>query len=132
MSTVATLVLQGIVPAILNISVAAEPIATSLPLDTTQLNTKIATIQERSNNASGYKVQISSTNFGALTNGSESIPYSLTYDNQNVVLTSPDEFSHSVTGTNSRDLKISYNGEDNENRESGDYTDTLTFTISAN
>src|SRR5688500_7715732 len=85
-----TLLLHATVEGLLSISVNASGIASNLPLETTQLNTKVAMVHEKSNSNTGYKVSISSTNKGKLvrTNGEEQFPYVLIYDSQNLDLTS--------------------------------------------
>lgn len=131
-----TLLLKGNVPSRLSIQVSAEAIASNLPLDTTQTNTKVATVLEKSNSNSGYKVTISSANQGALVrdNGSEQFPYTLSYDGSALDLSSDVEQVHSSAAAvaASKDLEISYTGVDPEDMVEGDYTDTITFSIAAN
>ena len=62
------------------------------------------------------------------------INYALTYDGSSVDLVNGDEFvfsSASAVDAN-KDIDISYTGVAHENLIQGDYTDTVTFTISAN
>ncbi len=75
-ATTATLLLKGTVPQVLSIAVTAEPVASNLPLATTQSNTKVASVNERSNSNTGYKVTISSANQGKLvrSGGSQQFP----------------------------------------------------------
>lgn len=135
-ATTGTLLFKGTVPQVLSVAVTTETIATSLPLDTSQTNTKIATVQEKSNSQTGYKVTISSTNQGKLvrTGGSEQFAYSMSYNNatlnlnSSVVLTNPASSAVSVN----KDVRITYTGVPNEQMVAGDYVDTLTFTIAAN
>ena len=136
-ATTATLVIKGTIPSILSIDVAAEPIATSLPLTTAQTNTKIATVTERCNSASGYSVSIVSTNLGKLVrNPTNFVNYTLTYNNQSVNLTSANGTTFTNVFTNAapinKDLNISYSAANENNIVSGDYTDNITFTITAN
>jgi hypothetical protein len=134
-ATTGTLNLKGTVPSILSLEISPETVATALPLDTTQTNTKIASVTERSNNKDGYKVTVTSTNQGKLVLDSENyIPYSLTYDNSPVNLAETAEFNNSFTnaGPQEKDVKISYTGAEHSARIAGDYTDTITFTIVAN
>ena len=131
-ATTGSLLFKGTVPQVLSIAVTTETIATSLPLDTSQTNTKIATVQEKSNSQTGYKVTISSANQGKLvrTGGSEQFAYSMSYNNAtlNLVLTNPASSAASVN----KDVRITYTGVPNEQMVAGDYVDTLTFTIAAN
>lgn len=135
-ATTATLLVKGVVPQILSIAVSAETIATSLPLSTSQTNTKIATIQEKSNSQTGYKVTISSANQGKLvrTGGSQQFSYSMSYNNSTLNLNSSVVLTNSGSSavTVNKDLKISYTGVASHLMVAGDYVDTLTFTIAAN
>ncbi len=136
-ATTGNLLLKGTVPALLSITVTAEPLASTLPLNTTQTDSKVATVNEKSNSNTGYKVNISSTNAGNLvhdTVSSSFINYSLTYDGNAVNLSTGDEFSFSSASSvdTNKDIDISYTGVPHANLVEGDYTDTVTFTISAN
>lgn len=133
-ATTATLLLKGKINPIVSIQVTPEAIATTLDLTTTQASTKVATVQEKSNISSGYKVTISSQNQGALKNDQHSMAYSMSYGGQVLNLASP------VTQTNSattavavnKNVTISYTGVPAEQLVAGDYTDTITFTIAPN
>lgn len=136
-STTGTLVLNGIVPQIVSITVTPEPIAANLPLDVTQNQTKVATVNEISNSNTGYSVSISSGNQGALVHESVSssqIVYSLRYDGNSVDLSSGQTFTYSASASVdvNRDVDISYTGVDHSLLIQGSYTDTVTFTIAAN
>ena len=63
-ATSGTLLLKGEVGQVLSIAVTPESIATTLPLDESQSDTKVATVNEKSNLAGGYKVKVSSENVG--------------------------------------------------------------------
>ena len=135
-ATTGTLLLKGQVGQVLSITVTPTAIATTLPLDVTQNDTKVATVNERSNSITGYKVTVSSANQGKLvrTNGSEVFSYNLKYGGQTANLGSPQTFS---TGTAAavnvnKDVTISYTGVPAENMLAGEYTDTVTFVIAAN
>jgi hypothetical protein len=136
-ATTATLQLKGTIAPILSIAIAPETIATSLPLDTSQTNTKIATVTERSNNSNGYSVTIVSTNLGKLVrNATTFVNYTMTYDNQVISLGSPSGSTFSNVFTNAapvnKDIKISYTALNENLAVSGDYVDVVTFTITAN
>lgn len=135
--TVANLNLKGTIPEITEISISPEVNATSLPLGTTQNNTKIATITERSNNLAGYTISITSQNLGKLVrDGNTFVNYSITYDNQAVDLSTINGSSFNNNFTNAapknKDIKISYTGVDESNMAAGDYVDSVTFTITGN
>lgn len=135
-ATTATLQLKGTIPQLLSIAATPEPIATALPLETSQSSTKIATVTEQSNSQAGYSVTITSQNLGKLVRSANSfLNYSLTYAGQSVNITTVagQTFSNSFVNASpqQKDLRISYNGLSNA-AAAGDYTDVLTFTITAN
>lgn len=133
-ATVGTLFLKGTVPSILSIEVTPEPLASALPIHQSQSNVKVATVTSRSNSSGGYTVNIQSTNFGYLkrNNGTEALQYTMTYAGTAVNLGNGQDFTHSFTNAApvDRDVKISYTG--TEALPAGDYTDTVTFTITGN
>jgi len=135
-STTGTLLLRGNVPEILSIEVIPLPIAIELNLFTETTDLKVATVKEMSNHPSGYKVAISSANNGKLTRvgGTETVAYTLKYNGNIVNLNSTQEVTYTSTPavTQNRDVKISYSEQDEETTLSGNYEDTLTFTISTN
>ncbi|EPZ51977.1 hypothetical protein M902_1800 [Bacteriovorax sp. BAL6_X] len=136
-ATSGTLVLKGQVPAQLSISVTAEAMASALPLDITQVDSKVATVNEVSNSNSGYTVSFSSANLGKLVHNSvssSSINYALSYDGNAVDLTTTDVFTFPTAASVNvdKDLAISYTGVDHQNLIQGEYADTVTLTIAAN
>ena len=134
-ATTGSLTLRGIIPQVTSITVTSESIATSLPLDVTQINTKVATINERSNSNTGYSVSITSLNLGTLKriSGTESVAYSLTYNGSSVNLSSGQTFSFPSAGVvnTNKDLNVSYTAIDFSTTKSGTYEDTLTVSISS-
>lgn len=134
-ATSGSLNLKGKVNSILSISVAPETIATTLPLDITQTNTKVATVNERSNSGTGYKVTISSANAGVLkrNGGPEVFTYSLKYDGNSLNLASPVIESHNAAAVNIlKDVSITYTGVPAAEMIAGTYLDTVTFSIAVN
>lgn len=133
-ATTATLNLKGTVPAILELSIVPEIIATTLPLNVSQTSTKIATITERSNSNSGHKVSIASQNNGHLkrATGTDLFPYNLTYNGNNVNLATGQTFTFVFTNAapQTKDINITYTGSDN--LKAGEYYDAITLTISTN
>lgn len=134
-ATQADLILKGVVAPILEISIAHETVASNLDLSQQASNVKVATLTEKTNYAQGYKVKAKSTNGGKLVNTSDalsSVTYSMTYNGANMALTSsPSQiFTTNQRGTNTKDLKISYNQP--TNLSAGSYEDTVQFTIEAN
>lgn len=136
-ATSGTLLLKGIVPRLVNITVTAETIAANLPLNTSQTNTKVATVNEQSNSNTGYKVSIASANAGKLvhsTVASSSVAYTLRYNSTAVNLAAAQTITYasSASVNANRNVDISYTGVPHENLIEGNYQDTITFTIAAN
>lgn len=135
-ATQAELFLKGVVAPRLDISIAHETIASNLDLTTQASSIKVATLTERSNYHTGYKVKAKSTNGGKLVNTSDVnsfVNYSLTYDGNNVPLTtSPSDVytTSNLKGTYTKELKVSYNQP--TSLSAGSYEDTVQFTIQSN
>jgi hypothetical protein len=137
-ATTGTLLLQGIVPQKMSIVVTADTVASALDLSTSQTNLVVASVNEKSNSKTGYKVTITSANLSALkrTDGPEVFSYTMKYNGAAVALTS----IAGTTLTNStaasvnvnKSVSISYTGVDNESMVEGTYSDTVTFSIAAN
>jgi hypothetical protein len=131
-----TLLLKGAVASRLSIEVTPELIAANLPLDISQGGTKVASVLEKSNSNSGYKVTISSANQGKLVrqDGTEQFPYSLAYDGSPLDLSSSVEQDHSSPAavSISKDVNITYTGIAAEDMVEGVYSDIVTFSIAAN
>ncbi len=132
-ATQATLQLKGTIAQALDISIVAEPLATSLNLTANASSLKVATLNEKSNSNTGYKVTVSSLNNGKLKNGTFLFSYTLGYNSQQLNLASPQTQTYAVAAHNvNKDVTISYTGIAQESLVAGDYTDTVTFTIAAN
>ena len=135
-ATQADLILKGVVAPILEISIAHETVASNLDLSQSASNVKVATLTEKSNYATGYKISARSTNGGKLVNVSDAnsfVNYSLTYNGSNVPLTTaatPVYSTSNLKGTFTKDLKISFNQP--SNLSAGSHEDTVQFTISQN
>jgi hypothetical protein len=134
----ANLTLSGSVAPKTTIAISV-PSATLSKLATAGAQTEsIATLTEVCNKAGGFTVNVTSANLGYLKGGSsspETINYSLTYGSTTVALTSANALLYSQTTKTSKDgatqaLSVSYTGD--EARAADTYTDTLTFTITAN
>lgn len=135
-ATSGTLYLKGTVPALLSISVSPESVASSLPLNTSQTDTKVASVNETSNSNTGYEVSISSQNAGKLVHesvSSSSINYSLKYGTSSVNLASGQTFTYASPASVNKDsdISITYTGVPHASLIQGDYEDTVTFTIAA-
>jgi hypothetical protein len=142
-NTSGTLVLQGTVPGILDISVAASSISASLDLSATS-QFVVASVTERSNKRAGYTVTVSSQNATGAASGipflkggdaanTDVLEYALAYGGVPVSLSGGSAIISDVStktpaaGT-VKPLQISYNG---EFLFEDTYSDTLTFTIAA-
>jgi hypothetical protein len=143
-ATTGTLTLTGTVPAVLDISVAAQPAAASLDLSVNQANLLIANVTERSNRKPGYTVSLQSSNAGAGTSfffksadvlNVDTLTYTLTYGGTPISLVAGSALITDATAKTSgtgvtKDLRISYSGAASFLNEDS-YSDTLTFTITA-
>ncbi|MCA1950274.1 MAG: hypothetical protein LDL24_06865 [Treponema sp.] len=144
--TTASITLQGTIPAILKIIVTPEAGINSLDL-TQNLSMKIATAVEISNKRAGYTVTVSSANAqtagtdapffkGAASDNTDTLPYSISYGgttaafSSGVATVSTSAVKTSATGT-VKDVVLNFNGSSLFPNEDT-YSDTLTFTITAN
>jgi hypothetical protein len=134
--TIDTLGLQATVTETVSIAVTALPGASALDLETTASDLIIASVNEKSNSNTGYKVNVKSTNLGALkrSGGTETFGYSLKLGSTAIDLSTvagqtinhPSAALADVTN----DVKISYTGVSNATMVEGTYVDTVTYTIS--
>lgn len=136
-ATTATLNLKGTIDEKMSIEVQNDTEALALDLTVPRSNFKIAEVVEKSNRKAGYKVSISSANGGKLKNGTDDeIEYDLAYDGVALLLDGTDVQTHAnerALGTGLvKEVAISYAAQVEEDLVSGDYTDTITFVISAN
>ncbi len=136
-ATTGTLLLQGVITKKLSIEVNPATVASSLDLTTTQTDLTVASVREKSNSNTGYKVNIKSANLGKLkrSSGSEVINYSLKYGSTVADLSTTagqtiNNAGASVTN-DLKDVKISYTGTPEESLVEGTYSDTVTFEISS-
>ncbi len=137
-ATNGTLLLQGIVPHKMSLTVTADAGASALDLTTSQTDLSVASVNEQSNSRTGYKVSISSANLGQLkrAGGSDVFSYSLKYNGSAVDLST----ASGTTITNStiaaanvsKAVTVSYTGIASEQMVEGTYADTVTFSIAAN
>lgn len=136
-ATTGNLLLQGVVTKKLSILVTPNSVASSLNLEVTQTDLVVASVNERSNSNTGYKVKVTSSNLGKLkrSGGTEVVSYSLKYGTNSVDLStiSGQTFNNAgaaVANVN-RDVKVSYTGTPAESLVEGTYADSVTFEISA-
>lgn len=132
-STSGTLFLTGSVPKKVEISITPDTIASTLDLETTQVDLTIAEITGKSNVNAGYKISMVSNNNMKLVHVSNPlmfVNYSLKIGTTSI--TNGGNINYTGKGTFSKDLKISYTGIDFTNYDDGAYNDTLTFTIAGN
>lgn len=137
-ATSGTVTLSGSVPAATAIVVTGVSGYNSLDLSTTASDLAVASIREINNTANGYRVTVASTTGGALKNGTlGSIPYTAKYGGSTVTLSTTPAVVTNTGSTTSvvnvvKSLQVSYSGTDLSTLMQGSYSDTLTFTISAN
>jgi hypothetical protein len=137
-ATTGTLLLQGSVPQKISLSVTPQAIASTLDLAVSQNDLVVASVNEKSNSKTGYKVTIASDNLSKLkrVDGSEVMAYTMKYNGSAVALSA----ASGTTITNSaastvnlnKSVSISYTGVASESMIEGSYSDTVTFTIAAN
>jgi hypothetical protein len=150
-ATSAGITLTGSVQQILNLTVTATTAASSLDLTAVASGLKIATVLSESNKTTGYAVSVSSANQAAtqctVTSGpcfyspvgggaGSNMPFTLSRNTVNVAFTgATGQFvsttARSVLGGDAYDAKISYDGVSAALPQATNYTETLTFTISA-
>jgi hypothetical protein len=137
-ATSGSVVLSGVVPAETSITASGLAGYNSLDLSTTAQDLAVISVREINNTTNGYTVKMSSLNSGSLKNGTlGSVGYTAKYNGTAVTLS-----SNPVTVTNSgstttpvnvaKNFTISYTGADLTTLMQGSYTDTLTFSVTAN
>ena len=137
-ATVGTLNLIGIVPKKVEITVTPKPSASTLDLTTTATDLSVGTVTGKSNVNAGYKITIVSANTGKLINSVASptlltqVGYTMKLDAASVNLAAPTQLNFTGKSPFTKDVTVSYTGIDAVLYEEGNFTDTVTFTISAN
>lgn len=130
-ATTGTLVLTGIIPKKTEIVVTPKPTASTLDLETTATNLSVATLTGKSNVNAGYSISVSSLNNSFLVhiaNSLEKVAYVLKID----TVTPASSIGYTGRGTYTKDVTVSYTGVDGFTKQDGSYSDTVTFTITAN
>lgn len=136
-ATSGNLTLRGTVALVHSLTLTAESGAVLLDLSQNAVDLKVATINEKSNSSSGYKISVSSTNAGKLVRagGTESVTYTMKYGGSAVSLaTATDVVISSTAGlaNANKDVTISFTGAAADTMVQGAYEDTVSFTIAAN
>lgn len=138
-ATEGTLLLQGQIDPVLSLSVAGETgVHDDLDLTASPTGLKVAEVSENSNAANGYKIEVKSDNASSLKNGTlDSVAYTLSYGAGGPVTltTSYQEVKNAGVGgvyNVTEDVTISYTGRAADQLAAGTYSDTVTFSISAN
>jgi hypothetical protein len=136
--TSGNLLLKGTVPQILQITVESLG-ADALDLSVAETGKVIANVTEKSNKKGGYSILLSSANNGVLKSGdvanTDTVPYQIAYGAFNAQPSTTPANAVTVAGKTTglgtiRDVLISYAAPASL-LYADDYTDTLTFTISA-
>jgi hypothetical protein len=149
-ATSAQLTLTGTVQQILAITVNPTASATGLDLTGTVTALKVATVIAEANNPTGYSVSVSSLNQGASDCGAANGPcfhsptattnddlsFSLLRNAVAVAFTGASgtfvsTTARSAVGGDSYDAKITYDGTSANLDQATDYSETLTFSITA-
>ena len=137
-ATTGSLLLQGVVAQKISLVVSAQAAASTLDLTTSQADLSVASVNEKSNSKTGYKITITSANLGNLkrTDGADVFSYSMKYDGSAVSLstvagTTITNSAASAVNSN-KAVTISYTGVAEESMVEGTYADTVTFSIAAN
>lgn len=128
--TSATLNLSGTVGDIIQLDLTPEPVASNLVLSVDQLTPlQVATVTETSNVP--YNVNVTTAG-GAFqfTNGTDTLAYTLYYNGSAVGSSGAIVSTGSSANSLDRPVSITYNGAD-PSLSTGAYSDTVTFTISA-
>lgn len=137
-ATTGSITISGVIAQTLSLVVRASDGSSSLNFGTEAKDLVVATITESSNTTGGYKVSLTSANSGQLKNGAlGGIPYTAKYDGKSIALKADGQYvtsqgSASSVVNVSRDFSISYGVQNPASLMAGSYSDTLTFTISAN
>lgn len=130
--------IQGAVANAVVINVTATAGYNALDLSATAADLQVASVNEKSNVATGYKVTLASANAGLLKNGTiDSLTYTAKYNGTSVTLsTTAQTVTNTTSGTGlvnvTKPVVISYTGQAPDTMMAGTYSDTLTFTIAAN
>lgn len=114
-ATTGTLLLQGTVAEVVSIVVTPEAAASTLDLSASPAALKVASVNEKSNANTGYKISVKSANNGLLQNGSlDSLAYQISYDGGSAISpTTADQDVKTVATAgvydDDSDVNISYN-----------------------
>lgn len=137
-ATTGNVVISGAIPAATAIVVTAQSGYNSIDLTSTATDLLVVKVRELNNTTAGYVVSLTSSNAGKLKNGSlgEKV-YTAKYNNVAVTLSSTPITVTSQGAQTSvvnilKDFTISFTGSNVEDLMQGTYSDTITFTISAN
>lgn len=137
-ATVGTLNLIGTIPKKVEITVTPKTSASNIDLEITESDLSVGTITGKSNSNGGYKISIVSANLGLLKNGTSSptllteVGYTMKVDSQVINLSLGSSFDSVGKAPFTKDITVSHTGVDSFLYEEGNFTDVVTFTISAN
>lgn len=113
----------------------------TLDIENGEISRLVATVDEETNNAAGYTIEIESVNTGTLlhSNGTNSVAYTIAYDGAAAVApgavgtpvlvkTEPGPFTGLTTNISNVEINVTAGG---AGVPGGTYTDTLIFTMVA-
>ena len=133
-----SITISGVVPGATAIVVTPVNGYNTLDLTASPVDKVVANVQEMNNTTLGYKVSLTSSNSGQLSNGKiGSLPYTAKYNSTAVTLSSTPVVVTNAGPSNvlvnvTKAFSISYTGASSAQMMAGTYSDTLTFTIAAN
>lgn len=130
--------ITGVIPEEYSLRISADPGATNLAIQRGENNTKIASVIETANSATGYTVKLSTKNGGNLVNSqnpSQYVPYQLSYDR--MPFSQPSSIESVVKSVSHLNDPIVYESQiriafpGNPNAAVGTYSDTIYLQIAA-
>ncbi len=134
-----TLLIQGSVALVNDITITANSNATSLSITGGESNKLVATVSESSNNLNGYKIFLKSVNASKLMNTSDNTKftgYTISYNGGSAVtLTTTDQEVKNVSslsGLTTNSSNVNVNVTSYASAPAGTYNDTITVSIVAN
>ena len=143
-NAVNTITLTGTVPVMCSLAVNTLPAATGIALQTTTAALAVGSVDETCNDDAGYSVDMVTTNgttTGLFITGIGDAPHQVAYTVKYATVSAPFTASSATvtdtaapvggSGTVNKSITIGYTGAGPSKSAATDYTDTLTFTMTA-
>lgn len=136
-ATTGGITISGVVPASTSITVTPLTGYNAIDFTAGASNLAVASVREKNNKVAGYVVTMASANAGKFKNGSNELVYTARYNGVAATLSVTPQTVTSqgsqLTPVNTlKALDISFTSTLAEDMLEGTYSDTLTFTITAN